>query len=259
MAKENVIIFDGEDKFITKKKHVYNKNKGLAEYVTAAALNPDSALPPKDPSIEEPGMTYGGGGGNVGAPIIKGNPEEQVPIGAPSGPSPIISDPSLRKTPIPTPPIDGGSPIVLPEPTNPKQCGPGFSYSYVTNKCIPIADIEDVPNCGSGYLWDASKQLCMPIQNFITTSTTTTTTTQSTSTTTTTTTASVIIGGGNVIVPGLGVAPSGGGGGGTGGGGGGSSPDEEVQQEAPIVEKNYFWYYVAGGALGFYLLKKILN
>ena len=254
MAKENVIIFDGEDKFITKKNHVYNKNKGKADYVNAAAMNQDSTLPPKDPSVEEPGMSYGGGGGNVGAPVIKGNPEEQVPIGQPSGPSPIIDDPSLRKNPPPTPPIDGGSPIVLPEPTNPKQCGPGFSYSYVANKCMPIADIEDVPNCGSGYLWDANKQLCMPIGSVTPTTTTTT------STTTTTTTASVVIGGGNVIIPGLGVAPGGGGGGtsGGGGGGGGSFPEEEVPQ-APIVEKNYFWYYVAGGALGFYLLRKILN
>jgi hypothetical protein len=246
MAKENVIIFDGEDKFITKKNHVYNKNKGLAEYVSAAALNPDSSLPPKDPSVENPTMTYGSSG-NVDAPRI-GNPEEQIPIGTPSGPSPIISDPSLTQNPIPTPPIGGGGSIVIPEPTNPKQCGPGFSYSYAINKCIPITDIEDVPNCGSGYLWDASKQLCMPIGN-----TPTTTTTTTTSTTTTTTTASSGGGGGNVIIPGLGIAPGG------GGGGGGSSPDEEVPKEAPIVEKNYFWYYVAGGALGFYLLKKFLN
>lgn len=37
MAKKNVIIFDGEDKFINKKKHVYSKEKGISAYVNAVA------------------------------------------------------------------------------------------------------------------------------------------------------------------------------------------------------------------------------
>ena len=35
MAKENVIVFDGEDKFIKPKKSVYSKTKGIAKNVSA--------------------------------------------------------------------------------------------------------------------------------------------------------------------------------------------------------------------------------
>ena len=35
MAKENVIVFDGEDKFIKPKKSVYSKTKGIAKNVNA--------------------------------------------------------------------------------------------------------------------------------------------------------------------------------------------------------------------------------
>jgi hypothetical protein len=37
MAKKNVIIFDGEEQFINKKEHVYNKNKGVSAYVNVIA------------------------------------------------------------------------------------------------------------------------------------------------------------------------------------------------------------------------------
>jgi hypothetical protein len=53
MAKENVIIFDGEDKFIKPKKHVYSKTKGKAEYANAVgalatSTNPDENVVASD-------------------------------------------------------------------------------------------------------------------------------------------------------------------------------------------------------------------
>jgi hypothetical protein len=128
--------------------------------------------------------------------------------------------------------------------------GPNIPYcpeGYVPcpsepSKCIP----SNKPYCSKNMVWDEVQQKCI----FSGTVTPDPETKKTTSTTTTTTT---IGGGGNVIIPGLGIAP---GGGGTGGGGGGGSEDGTQPIVAP---KNYFWYYVAAGALGFYLLRKILK
>lgn len=95
MAKKNVVIFDGEDKFINPKKAVYSKTRGQAKKVDSfksvrAALE-DEAGPTQAPSevVQDTGS----------APVYEPTPQAAAPASAYNEPTPTYSAPVYAPSP----------------------------------------------------------------------------------------------------------------------------------------------------------------
>jgi hypothetical protein len=95
MAKKNVVIFDGEDKFINPKKAVYSKTRGQAKKVDSfksvrAALE-DEEGPTQAPSevIQDAGS----------APVYEPTPQTAAPASAYNEPTPTYSAPIYAPSP----------------------------------------------------------------------------------------------------------------------------------------------------------------
>jgi len=109
MAKKNVVIFDGEDKFINPKKAVYSKSKGQAKKVESfkslrAALMDEEGQGPVElanDNVSNNQTSVGGGSYDYNAPIEVASPYniQNAPINEVAPPIPILSD-------IPAPPVN---------------------------------------------------------------------------------------------------------------------------------------------------------
>lgn len=79
MAKKNVVIFDGEDKFINPKKAVYSKTRGQSKKV-------ESFKSARAAVEDEQGPTEGGSSGSTQSePLTQPAPEQQATPSAPTG------------------------------------------------------------------------------------------------------------------------------------------------------------------------------
>ena len=133
MAKKNVIIFDGEDKFISKKKHVYNKNKGKSIYVGADGDNTqDASLSSND---------------QIGGSQISTNPVNEVST------STTTQETVVANTPISTPSTTTAS------QSSTTQCPAGFRDYNGT--CVPITNTQGA--CQQGYMKEYVGGPCVPI------------------------------------------------------------------------------------------------
>jgi hypothetical protein len=162
MAKKNVVIFDGEDKFINPKKAVYSKSKGQAKKVESfkslrAALMDEEGQGPvevADDNVSNNQTTVGGGTATaIEAPsqyVIPNLPENLV-----APPIPILSD-------IPAPPVNlpslgeilgGGGASQAPSLPN-TPCPQGWFWDGTQcNHETPV----DCPNTS---IWNGSNWVC---------------------------------------------------------------------------------------------------
>ena len=145
MAKSNVIVFDGEDKFISKKKHIYNKNKGKAIYVGADGN--ESA--PTDKVKATP------------VTVVSTSTTTQDTANVPQAP-PATQTPVVSKTAPSFGTYQGNE--APPSVTNVDQYQaqtPGGTVS--TNK--PGDTFVKV--CGAGTIWNADNGACEPDPNYV--------------------------------------------------------------------------------------------
>ena len=246
MAKENVIVFDGEDKFIKPRKSVYNKTKGIAKNVSATGeviststtsnetiktLPIATGVQSSSQTSENVDTTPSSGGRSVTAPNVLPFDDKLTGRG-------LLSDGSGDKKNIPIgdainqSPNFGSNPDAgQSNPTPNPYCPSGTHYDITYGRCV-----EDNPPpidkvCPDGYLKDVDGN-CVKNPKYAPKDGTTPPS-------------------GGVVVnqPSFG-QPVGSGG---GGGGGGS-------EDAPApAKKNYFWLYVIGVGILYMALKKKSN
>lgn len=245
MAKENVIVFDGEDKFIKPKKSVYNKAKGIAKNVsatgevisTSTTTNETIKTLPIATGAQSSSQTSENvtpptsGGGSTSATNVlpfddkltgrgllsdaKGD-KKVIPIG-----DAINQSPNYGSNP------DAGQTDATPQPF----CPSGTHYDVTYGRCV-----EDTPPpiekvCPDGYLKDVDGNCVENPKNPPSGGTTS----------------------GGVVLPINFGQPVGGG---TSGGGGGGGSEDSAQAPA---KKNYFWLYVIGAGILYMALKKKSN
>ena len=165
MAKKGVVIFDGEDKFITKKKHVYNKNKGQAKEVfLGVRADMDAGESPAEPvqSISEQGLSQGSTPTLVNNPIndagiVSAGPSQEVistPIGnIPSLPvvniPPIFSDDTKSTQPVYNTPVYSAPVYSSPVVKMPSDEG-RISTMPVYEQPVYIAPTPELPTWSTG-------------------------------------------------------------------------------------------------------------
>jgi hypothetical protein len=162
MAKTNVIIFDGEDKFISKKKHVYNKNKGKSKYVGA------------DGSGQQPGE----GAISVGTPmpeVSTSSTTQETAAPPQTQPSTPISS-SYQSTPTKNCPAGfrDYNGTCVPITNTQGACQQGYMKEYVGGPCVPIPASGAIGGCAAGYEYKMGFRLgdltatmgCYPIGSY---------------------------------------------------------------------------------------------
>lgn len=247
MAKESVIVFDGEDKFIKPKKSVYNKTKGIAKNVSATgeviSTSTTTNETIKTLPIATPSATSSQTSENVDTPPSSGSGSTSttnvLPFDDKLTGRGLLSDASGNKLNIPIgdainqSPNFGSNPDVgQPTPTPTPFCPSGTHYDITYGRCV-----EDTPPpiekvCPDGYLKDVDGNCVENPKNPPSGDKTSTPSD------------------GGVVLPINFGQPVGSGG---GGGGGGS-------EDAPApAKKNYFWLYVIGAGILYMAFKKKSN
>ena len=189
MAKKNVVIFDGEDKFINPKKAVYNKSKGQskkAESFKSAVSDEDrKGLVDKGVSATQEAVSE-----NLTEPSANDSRVERTavnnipsitapPIDIPS-PSTIAADiratvlPNIQTSTVtketvmaPTPPLPSyaasspvsGLGLSFGQNATAKSCPAGFRDYFGT--CVPITNTQGA--CQQGYMKEYEGGPCVPI------------------------------------------------------------------------------------------------
>jgi hypothetical protein len=93
MAKEKVIIFEGEHNFVAPKNHVTNKATGMTHYVPDEVNlipSPTSATQPSSPTL----------GGAITRPVVDAASSTNITTNTPI----VVTNPNISKTIAPPPP-----------------------------------------------------------------------------------------------------------------------------------------------------------
>ena len=172
MSKKGVVLFAGEDKFITKKKHVYSKTQGQAKFVSAegnekapsetratpvtvvstSTVTQDSAAiqPPQSPITPAPkAPSIGTYAGNEAPPSVTN--QDQYRAQTPAGTVSTVKPGQTFTKVCPQGTIwndDNGACEPDPNYVSPavsKQCADGQYFDPIYNKCIDIQVNCDPP------------------------------------------------------------------------------------------------------------------